>query len=410
MTDCLLRRLTTWVVCCCLGLLLTANAMAAEPIAADSPTQRLAAAPSAAPRIGVMTMRPGNIFWERFGHDALVVQDPVTGESLNYNFGFFDPTAPDFVSRFARGEMRYQLAVLTTEQDLSVYRAEGRGVQMQWLNLSPERARELDQALRLNAQPQNAFYDYRYFTDNCATRVRDAVDRTFGGALRSQLESRSQGLTYRSEAVRLADDALWMRYLFDLGLGPQADRPMSRWEESFVPGRLATALADLQVDGKPVVAGTQTLLEHQLRPDATDPNFQWLYWLLVGAVVGAMLLWLRRRTPRGFGITATVIWLLFSLFGATLLYLWLFTAHNFAFANRNLWLMNPLALLPMLAWWRRNPRLLQVSSLLVHVILPVVAVFEFWSLLPQRNAHWIALLLPIHVALYLACRPVQWGK
>ena len=72
--------------------------------------------------------------------------------------------------------------------------------------------------------------------------------------------------------------------------------------------------------------------------------------------------------------------------------------------------MNPLALLPMLAWWRRNPRLLQVSSLLVHVILPVVAVFEFWSLLPQRNAHWIALLLPIHVALYLACRPVQWGK
>lgn len=33
---------------------------------------------SAAPRIGVVTMQPGEIFFERFGHDALVVVDPVT--------------------------------------------------------------------------------------------------------------------------------------------------------------------------------------------------------------------------------------------------------------------------------------------------------------------------------------------
>src|SRR5690606_30540972 len=46
---------------------------------------------SAAPRIGVMTMQPGEIFWERFGHDAIVVQDPETGLALSYNYGFFDP-------------------------------------------------------------------------------------------------------------------------------------------------------------------------------------------------------------------------------------------------------------------------------------------------------------------------------
>ena len=45
---------------------------------------------NAAPRIGVMTMQPGGIFWERFGHDAIVVADAGTGTALSYNYGFFD--------------------------------------------------------------------------------------------------------------------------------------------------------------------------------------------------------------------------------------------------------------------------------------------------------------------------------
>ncbi|HYM85471.1 MAG TPA: hypothetical protein VET30_01915, partial [Pseudoxanthomonas sp.] len=45
---------------------------------------------SSAPRIGVMTMQPGEIFFERFGHDAIVAMDTRTGEATSYNFGFFD--------------------------------------------------------------------------------------------------------------------------------------------------------------------------------------------------------------------------------------------------------------------------------------------------------------------------------
>ena len=51
---------------------------------------------AAAPRIGVMTMQPGEVFFERFGHDAIVVVDPDSGEAVSYNFGFFDPSEPDF--------------------------------------------------------------------------------------------------------------------------------------------------------------------------------------------------------------------------------------------------------------------------------------------------------------------------
>ena len=43
-----------------------------------------------APRIGVLTMGPGDVFWERFGHDAIVVSDPAQGAPISYNFGYFD--------------------------------------------------------------------------------------------------------------------------------------------------------------------------------------------------------------------------------------------------------------------------------------------------------------------------------
>ena len=52
-----------------------------------------------APRIGVVTMGPGDIFWERFGHDAIVVDDPAGPGPVSYNFGFFDLEEAGFAIR-----------------------------------------------------------------------------------------------------------------------------------------------------------------------------------------------------------------------------------------------------------------------------------------------------------------------
>ena len=56
-------------------------------------------AAAAAPRVGVLTMAPGEVFFERFGHNAIVI-DPQDGrEPVSYNFGYFDPGEPDFLAR-----------------------------------------------------------------------------------------------------------------------------------------------------------------------------------------------------------------------------------------------------------------------------------------------------------------------
>src|SRR5690606_26024577 len=104
----------------------------------------------------------------------------------------------------------YQLVALPLELDLRGYAADGRGVRLQWLAIEPGAARALAASLAWNARPENAEYRYDYFTANCSTKVRDALDAALDGALRRELSGRSHGYTFRDEARRLAAPLPWL--------------------------------------------------------------------------------------------------------------------------------------------------------------------------------------------------------
>ena len=375
-----------------------ATAPATVPVAESS-----ANAP-AAPRIGVVTMQPGEIFFERFGHDALVVVDPVTGQATSYNFGYFDPSETDFIGRFVRGEMMYYLVALPLDEDMSYYRQSGRGASIQWLDLDPQQARTLAASLAERAKPENARYHYDYYTANCATMVRDAVDQALGGGLHSQLSGRSRGNTYRSESVRLASPSPWMWLGFDIGLGPFADQPLSRWQEAFVPMRLADALRQSRnSDGRPLVKAEQELLPHRIAPEPTESPRRWWPWLLCGLLVAAGVCALRTHR-RLLGGIALPLWLFCGIAGALLTYLWGFSAHQAAWANRNLLVLSPLCLLLLpgaITLLRgRTPRAWFRWMLWAVALLASLGLVLHWlSLQAQVNLQWIVLLLPVHLAL-----------
>ncbi|AMU98898.1 DUF4105 domain-containing protein [Xanthomonas citri] len=400
-----------WVACWALLLftLLVAPLAAAQAVQ-GSASQDAALTVAPAPRVGVVTMQPGEVFFERFGHDAIVVVDPRTQQATSYNFGFFDPSEPDFVPRFARGEMMYYLVALPLEEDLSQYRDAGRGVSVQWLDLPPDQARALADGLAVRSQPENARYHYDYFMANCATMVRDTLDRAMGGALKSQLAGRSRGNTFRSEAVRLASPAPWMWLGFDLGLGPYADRPLSRWEEAFVPMRLADSLTQVHNSaGRPLVQSTQVLLPHRIAPEPAEQQRHRWPWLLTGLIVAAGVLALGRKQRMLAGL-ALPFWLLCAIGGGLLVYLWGFTAHASAWGNRNLLLVNPLCVLLWFGGIRlqlghRPGRWFNVLSWVVAACALAALVTHWLSFQAQDNLQWVMLLLPIHTALAIALRP-----
>jgi hypothetical protein len=360
---------------------------------------------SAAPRIGIATMQPGTIFFERFGHNAIVVDDPARGPPLSYNYGFFDMGEDGFVARFVRGEMMYRLVELPWADDLRHYRETGRGVRMQWLALDDDEAQAMAAALAENAKPENARYRYDYFVDNCATRVRDAIDRALGGTLEKQFKARSQGNTFRSEAVRLASPATWMWLGFDVGLGPAADETMSRWEEAYVPMRLADSLREVRrADGRRLVDLEEEILPHLTDPEPLEFRPIWWHWLLVGLAIAGLWSWLHARAPRAAAGVASVFWFSAGVLGAAMLGIWLGTEHLFGWANHNLLLLSPLCLLLIPGGWRashgRAPKTLFRFALAAVGLCAIAALFLYWiGNAAQANAHWISLLLPLHIAI-----------
>ena len=366
---------------------------------------------AAVPRIGVLTMEPGELFFERFGHNAIVVDTPGTEGPIAYNFGYFDLDEPGFTGNFIRGKMRYWLVALPMWRDLAYYRQAGRGVTLQWLDLTPEQATGLARRLAERARGENARYDYDYFTSNCSTQVRDALNQALDGRLQAQLSGRSRGHSYRSEAVRLARPAVWMALGFHLGLGGAADRPLSRYDEGFIPMRLREALREVRLDdGRPLVLAEETLVEHRLPPAPAEAPRLRGQALVAGLVLAGLVLLAGKRWPRALAGFALAFWLLAGLAGALMLYLWLGTAHRFAYANLNLLLLNPLCLGLLPGAWAllrgRKPRPWFRALLVLVVAGAALAGFlTFLPFLAQQNVEWVLLLLPLHWALLRRLAP-----
>ncbi|MEO6687777.1 MAG: DUF4105 domain-containing protein [Dokdonella sp.] len=370
---------------------------------------------SPAPEISLLTIGPGEVFFERFGHNAIVVRDRGE-ESAAYNYGIFDFDQQDFLLNFARGRMLYRMAVDALEDDVAMYRDEGRQITEQKLDLTPQQARSLVDFLEWNAQPQNAQYRYEYFEANCSTRVRDALDRALGGALHAQSEGRSRGYTYRLDALRLMAPSPLLMLGIDLGLGPYADQRIDYWHESFVPATLSSVVAQVKLsaaDGHefPLVASTTALSIGQVEePPALPPDLRWPF-LILGLAIGVALAWLGRSRRTAVRIPLALFAGTFELFcglgGAVLLFLWFFTEHRAAWRNENLLLLSPLCLLLVPAWFasaRANWRIRRATLAIAWLVVLGAAFALFSKILPwfaQSNLHWILLFLPIHLALAL---------
>lgn len=379
-----------------------------------------AVAQPATPTVSLVTYGPGQVYWERFGHNALVFRDPASGAGKSYNYGMFDFEEADFMLNFARGRMQYQIAAEDPDQEIDWYRSEGRSIVEQELALNPDQIRKLQALLQDNLRPENRRYSYDYFTSNCSTKIRDALDAALDGVLRKQLSSPSRGFTYRLLADALISPDAPLMLGIDLGLGPFSDQRLSFWQDSFVPMQLMDHLRDIQIqdaDGSTrALVRNERVLAPSRWPDPPmlPPDLRWPF-LGIGFALGGLVVFLRERSSRAWArrslaTLGTGFSLIAGLAGLTMLGLWLFTDHQSAWANENLLIMSPLCLLLVPAWLgaRRaswSPGRYTRGLLLLMVLLAGFALFsKILASFEQNNLAWILLTLPIHLALHHCAR------
>ncbi|HJR34177.1 MAG TPA: DUF4105 domain-containing protein, partial [Gemmatimonadales bacterium] len=244
--------------------------------------------------VTLLTYETGGLVYERFGHNAIWIRDSVRGTDRHYDYGRFDFEQKHFLLRFAEGKMLYSMGEDSLpDKYIRFYASEGRKIRAQELDLTPAQRKQLRDFLEWNIQPGNAQYAYDYYLDNCSTRIRDALDRVLGGAIRRYAEQPS-GFTWRDETRRLDEHNPFLYTGLMLALGQPVDEEMSRWEQMFLPIRLSEHLDSVKVAGpdgalRPVVKSFQVIAEGGRWPVPARPsNWTWRY-LLVGLVVGSGL-------------------------------------------------------------------------------------------------------------------------
>ncbi|MDQ2971960.1 MAG: DUF4105 domain-containing protein [Pseudomonadota bacterium] len=372
----------------------------------------VADAPGANLRVDLYTYGSGAIYWERFGHDALIVTDTASGESYAFNYGLFDFNQQDFFLNFARGHMSYMAAAWPAADDLAQYEGEGRWIVTQQLNLTPQLRARLRDFLVWNVQPKNARYAYDYYTQNCTTRIRDALDRVLGGTLRGRMQPQTRAFTYRSQTDRLMAGQPWLMLVLDLGLGSYADQPLNGWNGSFLPTELMESLRGVRVtNGQPlVISETQIATARLPAAPKAPPDLRWPL-LIAGLMLGAALAFagsLRTRCSiarYAFAVGGALFALLAGIAGWLMAILWAFTAHRAAWANENLLLFDPLALLliPGLLRLARDGTRGKRFTIALTMILTVLAAFALLSKalprFPQQNLPWILFALPLWLGL-----------
>lgn len=348
------------------------------------------------PSLSLLTASPGKDLYTLFGHTALRVQYPGQDKDLVYNYGVFDFDTPGFYTKFVQGRLPYRLAVGRYEALKQFYQKAGQQLVEQPLQLNPAERQAILQFLAYNNRPENRYYAYDFFYDNCATRIRDLLEDQLPLSYPADT-TLANPPTLRQMLHEYVDRPMpWVGFGFDLALGQPADKEAGFRIQMFLPDYLAQNLSQASLGGHPLLGKPSIRVAGRAEQPSSFSILHPSLFLPLLCVLLALGMWLT-PLPWQRGIAQSIL-LLFGLAGLFLAFLWWGTDHGPVKQNWNLLWLNPLFLLLLLARMvmgkNRGSVLWQIAGLAI-----VVVALCGW-ILPQE---FPLLFIPLQVLGVLAC-------
>lgn len=349
-------------------------------------------------KVSLVTIGPGSDLYSGFGHSLLWVSDPATGLDRAYNYGTFSYGEGNFYLKFLRGTLPYSLSVHSLNAALPYWKEENRYVKEQVLNLSHEQKQRVFDILEENYLPANREYRYRFFTDNCATRLQDVVIKACGDSL-TYTGYTADTLSFREWIDQYAHiQKPWADFGMDLAIGSPADEIATPMHATFLPENLSLAFAGarLKTGTKEVALTGQPVVILENRPETHDSLFTPMICFYVLAILVGIFTWFQLKNKW------TNLWLDRTLFfvlgiaGIFLLLLWFGTDHGVTSYNWDVLWANPLLLwLAFLIQPKQTPKWVQFFLIAYALVLLVST-----SLLDKHNSVLIPILITIIIRIY----------
>jgi len=324
--------------------------------------------------------------YSAFWHSAFRIHDPEIEFDSIYNYGVFDFDNPDFYTDFAKGYLNYKLGVSATERFFYVYKYYNRSIVAQILNLTQQEKQQLFDFLEENKKPENRYYFYDYFFNNCATKIRDVIEEVFGDRITFHYDYATEPHTIRDLVDLCIDYQPWGDFAIDLCLGSPIDRQAEPYEYMYLPFYVyeAFALATITRNdvAQPLVKDTRTI--YTSREEKIERTFftpALTFWLLFSLIL--LITLFEYFKGLSFWFVDVFLFAFMGLIGIVLALIWFATDHAAAANNYNLLWAMPLHLpAAILLLVRRNLHALKLYFLIIAALN--VMLLLGWNLIPQE--------------------------
>ena len=321
--------------------------------------------------VSVLTCATGNESYSLFGHTAVRIADPEQFLDVVYNYGAFDFSTPNFVAKFAKGDLQYFVVADSFSEFIGRYQYEGRSVYEQKLRLSLPLKQQLFDQLNKTLQSEERFYTYKFIDRNCTTMVVDLLNQTIGTKAITKKDATKK--TYREVLFPYFKNHFYEQLGTSSIFGTKVDQKATTL---FLPFDLLESLKITKYKNEPLSEPVVSLLT--VAP--TTPHSWWNNAYTYGAFLLLLVFWKKRSVGLLFLTVMGILGLFFLFMG------W-YSLHPELANNYNVLLFNPTLLVLVFFVLQKNIKAIKWISyvnwgcfLLYTIVLINKA--PFWFLLP----------------------------
>jgi len=292
-------------------------------------------------KVVLFSCGPGPELYAGFGHSALWVSDDSLHIDRLYNYGTFDFDTPNFYGKFIRGKLDYMLSVTRASRFIAEYDQRKIAVDGQELMLSPAEKQRIFEFLENNLLPENRFYKYDFFYDNCATRIRDVLVKVVDGKV--DFNTPDQQISFREMLFPYLTHTPWTKFGINLILGLTSDKKATPWDYMYLPDFLRDEFQQATI----ISNGTERKLveeKKQYLPSGLDLSNRKMddpvvvFSLILLVII--LLTYIECKKKKEFRFVDSFLFGISVLAGLFLLFMWVGTDHIATAKNMNvLWLL-----------------------------------------------------------------------
>ena len=323
-------------------------------------------------QVSVITCDTGNESYSLFGHTAIRISDTDNNLDLVYNYGAFDFATPNFVAKFAKGDLQYFAVASTFSDFMSQYTYERRSVFEQELIIPLAFKQKLFDNLNMVLASEERYYTYKFIDRNCTSMVVEMLNKTLESKVIFKRTDTDK--TYRTILYPHFDNFFYQKLGTSVIFGKKVDESGS---QIFLPFELLKSLEQTQFENHPISRDSKTLLDFKKETTKSWWDNFYTFVFLLGFIVVI--------NKKGIDLFyLSMMGLLGIFFG----FMGFYSSHQELTYNYNILLFNPFLLALLYFQYTKNRKWI-INIALANIF------FLFFYLVFMLNKIHLLIVLPL---------------